>query len=69
MSKKMTTALLAILLGGVGAHKFYTQDMGMGFLYLIFCWTGIPAIVGLIEGLIMLSWSDEDFAKKYPNLT
>ena len=44
--------ILAILLGGVGVHKFYVGKWGMGILYLLFCWSGIPAIIGLIEGIM-----------------
>jgi TM2 domain-containing membrane protein YozV len=62
---KLVAALLAIFLGGIGAHKFYLQKTGMGILYLVFFWTGIPAIIGLIEGLMYLATSDQDFAAKY----
>ncbi|UZJ74876.1 TM2 domain-containing protein [Salmonella enterica] len=58
-------ALLAFFLGGLGAHKFYLGKVGQGFLYLIFCWTFIPAIVAFIEFFIYLCTSDEDFARKY----
>lgn len=44
-----TAVLLALFLGGLGVHKFYMGQTGLGILYLIFCWTYIPAIVGLIE--------------------
>lgn len=40
-----------MLLGGIGAHKFYAGKPGQGFLYLIFCWTYIPSLVGFIEGI------------------
>lgn len=33
----------------------------MGILYLLFCWTGIPAVIGLIEGILYLTESDEKF--------
>lgn len=62
---RTTAALLAIFLGGLGVHKFYMGDTGMGILYLVFCWTFIPAIVGLIEGIIYLTKSDEEFAQTY----
>jgi len=62
---KVTAALLAIFLGGIGAHKFYLQEIGMGVLYLLFSWTGIPLIVGVIEGLMYLGMSDENWAAKY----
>lgn len=62
---RVTAGILAILLGGIGAHKFYLGDTGMGILYLCFFWTGIPAIVGLIEGIIYLTKSDKEFEAKY----
>lgn len=48
--KNPTTAvLLALFLGGLGIHKFYLGQTGLGILYLIFCWTYIPSFIGLIE--------------------
>ncbi len=48
--KNPTTAVvLALLLGGLGVHKFYLEQTGMGILYLLFSWTGIPGIVAFIE--------------------
>jgi TM2 domain-containing membrane protein YozV len=41
--------LLAIFLGGIGGHKFYLGNLVLGVLYLVFCWTGIPSIVALVE--------------------
>lgn len=65
-SKNKTAAgLLSIFLGGLGVHKFYLGKTGMGILYLIFCWTYIPAILGVIEGIIYLTSSDENFYMKY----
>ena len=37
----------------------------MGILYLVFFWTGIPSLVGLIEGIIYLTMNDQAFAAKY----
>ena len=62
---KLVAGLLALLLGGIGVHKFYLGEIGMGILYLLFCWTGIPAIVGMIEGIMYLVASDEEFQAKY----
>lgn len=64
---RTTTAILALLLGGLGAHHFYLGNTVRGVLYLIFVWTFIPAIVGLIEGIIYLTKSDEEFHQKYVN--
>jgi TM2 domain-containing membrane protein YozV len=62
---RVAAAFLALMLGGVGAHKFYLGEVGLGILYLLFCWTFIPALIGLIEGLTYLFMSDERFARKY----
>ncbi|MDT8206747.1 TM2 domain-containing protein [Serratia nevei] len=62
---KLAGALLAIFLGGLGIHKFYLGMKWWGLFYLLFCWTGIPAIVGFIEGIIYLFQSEEKFNQKY----
>ena len=65
MKNKVVAGVLAILLGDLGIHKFYLGKIGWGIVYLLFCWTGIPAIVGLIEGIIYLVTDDETFQVKY----
>jgi len=62
---RVTAGLLGILLGGIGAHKFYLENTGMGILYLIFCWTFIPAIIGFIEGIMYLTMDEKEFHAKY----
>jgi TM2 domain-containing membrane protein YozV len=62
---KTTAALLAIFLGDFGVHKFYLGQSLFGFLYLIFFWTFIPALIGFIEGLNYLSDSRDEFAERY----
>lgn len=62
---RVTAALLAFFLGGFGAHKFYLGRIGWGLVYLLFCWTFIPAIVAFIEFIIYLTMTDEAFAEKY----
>ncbi|MDO8812390.1 MAG: TM2 domain-containing protein [Gallionella sp.] len=62
---RIVAAILAFFLGAFGVHKFYLGQIGLGFLYLIFCWTFIPTIIAFIEGIIYLTMSDADFARKY----
>ena len=62
---KIVAALFAFFLGGFGVHKFYLGQVGKGFLYLLFCWTLIPAIIAFIEFIILLTMSDESFNQKY----
>jgi TM2 domain-containing membrane protein YozV/ribosomal protein S27E len=52
--KNSTTAiLLALFLGGVGAHRFYMGQVGLGILYAMFVWTFIPSIVALVELFVL----------------
>jgi len=62
---KTTAGVLAILFGGLGIHKFYLGRVGLGIVYILFCWTYIPALIGLIEGIIYLSANEETFYLKY----
>ena len=45
--------LLAFFLGCFGVHHFYVGRTGLGILYICFSWTGIPAILGVIECFFM----------------
>ena len=62
---RMAAVLLAFFLGGIGAHKFYLGRVGWGILYLLFCWTFIPAVIAFIEFIVYLCMSDDSFAAKY----
>ena len=65
MKDKNTAGILGILLGGIGVHKFYLGQTGMGILYVLLCWTGLPALAGLIEGIILLTMTTEAFNARY----
>ena len=52
-------------MGGIGVHRFYLGQTGLGFLYLIFCWTFIPAIIAFVDFIIFLTMSEEQFNLKY----
>lgn len=45
--------LLALFLGGFGAHHFYMRRTGLGILYLCFFWTPIPWVVAFVECFFM----------------
>ncbi|MCK9330412.1 MAG: TM2 domain-containing protein [Candidatus Cloacimonetes bacterium] len=75
---KLVAGLLAIFLGWLGAHKFYLGFTGPGLVYLILntagwlvTWImlGIPnwilTTIALIEGVIYLTKSDEEFEETY----
>ncbi|HMG20858.1 MAG TPA: TM2 domain-containing protein [Kofleriaceae bacterium] len=63
---KVTAGVLALLLGWIGVHRFYLGHIGLGVLYLLFCWTFIPALIAFIEGIVFLTMSDQAFAARYP---
>ncbi|MEN9217100.1 MAG: TM2 domain-containing protein [Gloeomargarita sp. HHBFW_bins_162] len=74
-SKKITAGVCAILLGTFGVHKFilgYTTEgliMLLGSLVggVITCGlaTGVMSIIALVEGIIYLTMSDEQFINTY----
>lgn len=62
---RITAAILAFLLGGLGFHRFYLGKIFTGLIYLFFCWTFIPAIVAFFEGIYYLTLTDQEFSRKY----
>ena len=79
--KKLAAGLCGILLGSFGVHKFILGYQQEGLILLavtivawivalITCGIGtplivIPAIIGLIEGIMYLTKSDEEFVQTY----
>ncbi len=69
--KKIAAGLFAIFLGCFGVHKFYLGYTVQGLIMLlvsiltIFILAAIPAIIGLIEGIIYLTLDDIEFEKTY----
>lgn len=75
-TKNRTTAgILALILGGFGAHKFYMGYSGEGMLLLVIDMiiviaTGgagaiVTAVVPFVEGIAYLRMSDEEFQRVY----
>ena len=65
--KKIAAGICGILLGGLGVHKFilgYTKE-GIIQLVISVVTCGLGSIIGLIEGIIYLTKSDEDFVATY----
>lgn len=65
MKNRTTAIILAFLLGGFGAHKFYLGESGKGIIFLLFCWTFIPGIIAFIDFIKYLVMSDDEFNQKY----
>ena len=62
VKNKNEAGVLAIVLGGLGMQKFYLGKYGQGLICAVFCWTFIPAVVGIVEGIHYLTESEEQFA-------
>ncbi|HJZ93542.1 MAG TPA: TM2 domain-containing protein [Gemmataceae bacterium] len=63
--KKMVAGILAILLGWAGAHRFYLGDTTGGIIRILLNLVCVAGIIGIIEGIIYLTKSDEEFQKVY----
>jgi len=64
-NKKIVSGIFAILLGSLGIHKFYLGYITEGAIQLILGLVGIGGLIGLIEGIIYLTKTDEDFYQTY----
>ncbi len=74
-SNKIASGVCGILLGCLGVHKFILGYTGAGLIMLLVSVVGgiltcgistlVIAIIGLIEGILYLTKSDEDFVRIY----
>lgn len=70
-SKKVIAGVLGIILGGLGIHKFVlgytTEGIIMLLVTVLTCGLGgaIMGLIGLIEGIMYLTKTDEDFLNMY----
>jgi TM2 domain-containing membrane protein YozV len=65
-NKKIASGILGILVGSLGIHKFllgYTTEGVIQIILNIFC--GLGGLIGLIEGIIYLTKTDEEFYQTY----
>ncbi|AUZ03928.2 MULTISPECIES: TM2 domain-containing protein [Vitreoscilla] len=51
---------IALFFGSLGIHKFCAGRFWMGLLYLLFSWTFIPGVVGIIEGILAIFKTSDD---------
>lgn len=79
--KKILAGILAIVLGGLGIHKFVLGYQQEGIIMLavyvvsfiiamITCGIGVPLmfvtpVIGIIEGIMYLTKSDQEFVDTY----
>lgn len=69
--KKVVAGILGILLGGLGIHKFMLGYQKEGVIMLLVsvlsCFTlyGIIHVIGIVEGIMYLTKTDEAFVREY----
>jgi TM2 domain-containing membrane protein YozV len=66
-SKKILCGIMGILFGGLGIHRFILGDTSGGIIRIIITVVtcGIGSIIGLIEGIIYLTKTDQEFYQTY----
>ncbi|OAD91052.1 hypothetical protein A7A78_04350 [Aequorivita soesokkakensis] len=73
-NKKLLAGVLALLFGWLGIHKFILGYNTEGIILLVIglsgiltcgITSGISGIIGIIEGIIYLTKSDEEFYQTY----
>ena len=65
-NKKVVAGILGILVGALGVHKFYLGYTKEGIIQILLnlaC--GLGGLIGLIEGIIYLVKTDEEFYQTY----
>jgi TM2 domain-containing membrane protein YozV len=70
-SKRVLAGVLGIVLGALGVHKFVLGYTTQGIVLLLVSilsfgiLAGICGIIGLIEGIIYLTKTDQEFVETY----
>lgn len=66
-SQRVLAGVLGILIGSLGVHRFVLGDTTGGLIRIgitvVTC--GAGGIIGLVEGIIYLTKSDEQFVQEY----
>lgn len=66
-NKKILCGVLGILFGGLGIHRFILGDITGGIIRIVITaiTCGAGGVIGLIEGIIYLTKSDQEFYQTY----
>ena len=48
---KNIAEVLAMVAGTIGLHKFYMGEWKKGLIYLLFFWTCVPTVMGIMDGV------------------
>lgn len=66
-NKRVVAGILGIVIGSLGIHRFFLGDTVGGILRIVISvfTCGIGSVIGLIEGIIYLTKTDEQFHQEY----
>jgi len=66
-SKRVLAGVMGVVLGGLGIHRFVLDDVKGGILRIVITVVtcGLGNLIGLIEGIIYLTKSDDEFVQTY----
>jgi TM2 domain-containing membrane protein YozV len=62
-----SSAVLMALFGGVvGLHQFYLGNRRRGWRCVMFCWIGVPIVLGCIDAVRLALIDRREFDRRYP---
>jgi TM2 domain-containing membrane protein YozV len=64
---KTVAGILAILLGSLGIHQFYLGNTTRGIIYILLGCVAVSPILGIVDGIMYLTKTDEQFQRNYLN--
>ena len=62
---KSTATILSFFFGTLGFQKFYLGESNKGVVSILFCWTFIPLLIGLIDFIKLATMNDVKFNDRY----
>ena len=62
---RVAMALLAFFFGTFGVQQFYIGRIARGIFSILFCWTGVPTVAGIIEAMIIFFEDKSEFEFRY----
>lgn len=65
MKNQLTTILLTLFFGSFGIHRFYLGQIFYGLLYIVLAATGISSILAIIDLIMFIIMTEEEFNYKY----
>jgi len=65
MKNRTTAAVFAFFLGGLGVHRFYLGQVGLGILYFCLMFIGVSFVLGFIDAAVFMTMDDKEFDRRY----